>query len=91
MRNITHKLVWSVRRQELGAYIPHADSSGRARSRARMVMNRSNTGIVGSNPVRGMDICRRFAVKVERGPCDEPIPRPRTATKMYARIHGFRS
>jgi hypothetical protein len=31
-----------------------------ARSKARNVFARSNTGIVGSNPTRGMDVCPRF-------------------------------
>jgi hypothetical protein len=30
------------------------------RSEARTVFGRSNTGIVGSNPTRGMDVCPRF-------------------------------
>jgi hypothetical protein len=33
-----------------------------ARSKARTVFNRSNTGIVGSNPARGMYMCPRFSV-----------------------------
>jgi hypothetical protein len=33
-----------------------------ARSKARTVFGRSNTGIVGSNPARGMDVCPRFSV-----------------------------
>jgi hypothetical protein len=32
------------------------------RSEARTVFGRSNTGIVGSNPTRGMDVCPRFSV-----------------------------
>jgi hypothetical protein len=28
----------------------------------RTVLGRSNTGIVASNPVRGMDVCPRFSV-----------------------------
>jgi hypothetical protein len=32
------------------------------RSKARMVLNPSNTGILGSNPTRGMDVCPRFSV-----------------------------
>jgi hypothetical protein len=31
------------------------------RSEARTVFGRSNTGIVGSNPTRGMDVCPRFS------------------------------
>jgi hypothetical protein len=38
-----------------------------ARSKARIVFDRSNTGIVDSNPARGMDVCL--------------IPRPRSPTK----------
>jgi hypothetical protein len=33
-----------------------------ARSQARNVFDRSNTGIVGLNPARGMDACPRFSV-----------------------------
>jgi len=33
-----------------------------ALSKARTVFNRLNTGIVGSNPARGMDVGRRFSV-----------------------------
>jgi hypothetical protein len=33
-----------------------------ARSEARTVFCRSNTGIVGSNPTQGMDVCPRFSV-----------------------------
>jgi hypothetical protein len=29
---------------------------------ARTVFGRSNTGIVGSNPTRGMDVCPRLSV-----------------------------
>jgi hypothetical protein len=32
------------------------------RSEERTVFGRSNTGIVGSNPTRGMDVCPRFSV-----------------------------
>jgi hypothetical protein len=31
--------------------------SGRARSKAWNVFTRSNTGILGSNPTQGMDVC----------------------------------
>jgi hypothetical protein len=31
-------------------------------SKARTVFGRSNTGIVGLNPTRGMDVCPRFSV-----------------------------
>jgi len=33
-----------------------------ALSKARTVCDRSNTGIVGSNPAQGMDVCPRFSV-----------------------------
>jgi len=33
-----------------------------ARSEARTLFCRSNTGIVGSNPIRSMDVCPRFSV-----------------------------
>jgi hypothetical protein len=33
-----------------------------ARSNARTVFDRSNTGIVGSNRDRGMDVCPRFSI-----------------------------
>jgi hypothetical protein len=33
-----------------------------ARSKARVVFDRSNTRIVGSNPARGMAVCPRFSV-----------------------------
>jgi hypothetical protein len=33
-----------------------------ARSKARTDFYRSNTGIVGSNPARGMDVCSHFSV-----------------------------
>jgi hypothetical protein len=32
------------------------------RSKANTVFGRSNIGIAGSNPARGMDICLRFSV-----------------------------
>jgi hypothetical protein len=31
-------------------------------SKARTAFDRSNTGIVGSNPIRGMGVCPRFSV-----------------------------
>jgi hypothetical protein len=31
-----------------------------ALSKAENVFTRSNTGIVGSNPIQGMDVCPRF-------------------------------
>jgi hypothetical protein len=32
------------------------------RAKTRMVLDRSNTAIVGSNSARGMDVCPRFSV-----------------------------
>jgi hypothetical protein len=32
------------------------------RSKAPTVFGRSNTGIMGSNPTRGMDVCPRFSM-----------------------------
>jgi hypothetical protein len=54
--------------------VPMAD-----RSEACTVFGRSNTGIVGSNPTRGMDVCPRFSVCRQR-PYVGPIPRPRSPT-----------
>jgi hypothetical protein len=31
-------------------------------SKSRTVFDRSNIGIAGSNPARGMDVCPRFSV-----------------------------
>jgi hypothetical protein len=31
-------------------------------SETRTVFGRSNTGVVGTNPARGMDVCPRFSV-----------------------------
>jgi hypothetical protein len=33
-----------------------------ARSKVRTIFDRSKTGIVGSNPAQGMDVCLRFSV-----------------------------
>jgi hypothetical protein len=48
-----------------------------ARSKAR-VCGRSPTGIVGSNPVGGKDVC----VLLGTGLCDGPIPRPGGLNRM---------
>jgi hypothetical protein len=32
-----------------------------AQSKARIIFNRTNTGIVGSNLARGIDVCPRFS------------------------------
>jgi hypothetical protein len=37
-----------------------SDFQKSARSKARTVFARSNTGILGSNPIRGMDVCLRL-------------------------------
>jgi hypothetical protein len=55
-----------------------------ARSEASTVFGRSNTGIAGSNPVRGMDVCLFFCVVlscVGRGLGVGLIPRPRSPTE----------
>jgi hypothetical protein len=46
------------------------------RGRARTVLDRSNTEILGSNPVRGMDLCPRItllcrALEMGRSPSKE--------------------
>jgi hypothetical protein len=46
-----------------------------AQSKARTAFDCSNTGIIGSNPARGMDVCLRFL-------CVVLIPRPGSPTKM---------
>jgi hypothetical protein len=54
------------------------------RSKANTVFGRSNIGIAGSNPARGMDVCLRFCVVlsfVGRGLGAGLIPRPRSPTK----------
>jgi hypothetical protein len=38
-----------------------------ARSKVRTVFDRLNTGIMGSKPARGMDVCPRFSVLVGSG------------------------
>jgi hypothetical protein len=52
---------------------------------ARYVFVRSNTGIVGSNPTRGMDVCMRLfcvcvVLCVSSGLATGLIPRPRSPT-----------
>jgi hypothetical protein len=43
------------------------------------VYTRSNTGIVGSNPTQGIDVCLLlFCVYVVLWPCEGLIPRPRS-------------
>jgi hypothetical protein len=38
-------------------YLHHLPITVAARSKTRNVFTRSNTGIVGSNPTHGMDVC----------------------------------
>jgi len=58
---------------------------------SRIVLDRSNTGIVGSNPARDMDSCRFYAVLCTYSPYCVLIPRLRSPTNMSKWIHGFRS
>jgi hypothetical protein len=60
------------------------------RSEARIFFARSNIGIVGSNSVRGMDVCLRFPVLALScvGLCDRLIPRPRDYTNSV-RFRSF--
>jgi hypothetical protein len=52
-----------------------------ARSKAWNVFAHSNTGIVGSNPIQGMDVCLRlFFVCVRSRLCDGLIPCPWSPT-----------
>jgi hypothetical protein len=44
----------------MGVILVTVHHSGRARSFEWTVFARSNTGIVGSSPTRGMDVCVRF-------------------------------
>jgi hypothetical protein len=46
----------------VNAFHHHQPVPMAARSKARTVFDRSNTGIAGSNPTRGMDVCPRFSV-----------------------------
>jgi hypothetical protein len=59
-----------------------------ARTKARNVFGRSNTGIMGSYPARGMDVCPRFSVFVLF--CVGPIPRPRSPSNCLNRFISFR-
>jgi hypothetical protein len=50
------------------------------RSRVWNVFARSNTGIVGSNPIQGMDVCVYSAFLLGSGLASGLIPRPRSPT-----------
>jgi hypothetical protein len=55
-------------------------------------LDRSNTGIVGSNPARGMDVYPRFSAlccPIESLRWADPLPSG--PIKMSKRIHSFRS
>jgi len=59
-----------------------------------VVLERSSTGIVCSDPAQGMKLRPRFlccAVLFRSRPCDGPIPHARHPTKILKRIHSFRS
>jgi hypothetical protein len=55
----TLKLAWKF---NFGSYYYNKPVPVAAQSKARTVFDRSNTGIMGSNPARGMDVCPRFCV-----------------------------
>jgi len=57
----------------------------------RMVLYLSNNGTASSNTAQSMDMGPRSAVPCRYRPCDGPISRPRSLTKMSKRIHSFRS
>jgi hypothetical protein len=60
-----------------------------ARSKARTVFDRSNTGIACSNSARGMDVCPGFlccVVLCRYRPCVGLIPRPRSPTECPNRF-----
>jgi hypothetical protein len=52
----------------------------------RMVLDRSNTGIMSSNSARGLDACPRFPLSCCPAYVVEPIPRPGSRTKT---LNGF--
>jgi len=56
-----------------------------------MVLYLSNNGTASSNTAQSMDMGPRSAVPCRYRPCDGPISRPRSLTKMSKRIHSFRS
>jgi hypothetical protein len=58
----------------------------------RMVMDNSNTGVMGSNSARGMDVCLRFAVLccpvyVKALRRDDP---PSKEPYQIKRVHSFK-
>jgi len=59
-----------------------------SQSKARIVLDRSYTGLVGSNPARGMTLCcavlRRWRL------WDGSIPHQKNSTKMFKWLHSFR-
>jgi hypothetical protein len=62
-----------------------------ARSKARTVFARSNAGVVGSNIIRGMDVCVHLicvcdVMLCRQQPCDGLIPRPGSPTDCVYRI-----
>jgi hypothetical protein len=66
-----------------------------ARSKARTVFSRWNTGIAGSNSARGMHVCPCFSVLCcpvcRQRLCVELIPRRRSPAKCPTRLINFRS
>jgi hypothetical protein len=65
-----------------------------ARSKARTLFDRSNTGITGSNPARGMDVCLRFPVlsfPVKVQALRRADPPSKESYQMSKQIHKFRS
>jgi hypothetical protein len=68
-----------------------ADHSGR-RSKEWNVIFRANTGIVGSNPTWGMDVCPRFfcvCVVCRQQPCDTP-DHPSKNSNLLSKIYTSR-
>jgi hypothetical protein len=61
------------------------------RSKACRILDRSNTGIVGSNPARGTVMCPRlcFAVLCRKRPYDGLIPRLEISTEISELVHSF--
>jgi hypothetical protein len=65
-----------------------------AKFKVRLVLNSLNTGIVLSNPTRGMDVnvcdCLPYAVLCKKRPCDGPIPHLASSAKCPW-VQNFRS